>query len=191
MHLWSNGEKGTENVRKDLENELARTPKEVTLIIGGDFNSHVGRQSQRDGVFGKYGLSTRTGEAGSSLLDWCEENNLQHVNTFYRLVKKMMVMQDITLSDHKPVSITISRGKKEKRHRVERRPAPINWEKLKQTENPGMSAGRLGQHCPSIDASGEGSLWAPEKTSSQPVDDRSRRRTGRTPLLHFGPGATP
>ena len=36
----------------------------------------------------------------------------------HRLVKKMMVMQDMTLSDHKPVSITISRGKREKRHRV-------------------------------------------------------------------------
>ena len=125
-----------------MENELARTPKEVTLIIGGDFNSYVGRQSQRDGVCGKYGLSTRTGEAGSSLLDWCEENNLQRVNTFYhmrkkgtwfnqmhkkwyeldgflmkpmqrhRLVKKMMVMQDMTHSDHKPVWITISRGKR-------------------------------------------------------------------------------
>ena len=134
QHLWSNGVKGIEKVRKDLENEIARTPKGVTLIIGGDFNSHVGRQSQRDGVCGKYGLSTRTGEAGSSLLDWCEENSIQHVNTFYhmpkrgtwfnqmhkkwyeldgflmkpmqrhRLVKKLMVMQDMTRSDHKPVS---------------------------------------------------------------------------------------
>lgn len=161
--LWSNGEEGIEKFRRDLENELARTPKDVTLIIGGDFNSHVGRLSQRDGVSGKYGLSTRTGEAGTSLLEWCEENNLQHVNSYYhmrsrgtwfnqmhrrwyeldgfvmrpeqrhRLVKKIRVVQEMTLSDHKPVAMTISREKK-RRHRVEKRQPAINWEKLKQEE---------------------------------------------------------
>ena len=51
--------------------------------------------------------------------------------------------------------------------------------------------GRLGRHRPVADASGKGKLWAPGETSSQPLDDWSRRRTERTPQLHFGLGATP
>ncbi|XP_063722275.1 uncharacterized protein LOC134848689 [Symsagittifera roscoffensis] len=81
--LWSKGPEEIEKFRKDLENELARTPKESVPILGGDWNAQVGRGSQRQGISGKYGLKTETNEAGESLLDWCEEHQLQHVNSYF------------------------------------------------------------------------------------------------------------
>ena len=77
LELWYK----LEDFRRDFENEIARTPEESTLVIGGHFNSHVGRNSERPGVSGMYGLSTNRTEA-EDLVNWCETLNLQLVNTF-------------------------------------------------------------------------------------------------------------
>ena len=82
--LWSKGPEEIKKFRKDLENELARTPKESVPILGGDWNAQqVGRGSQRQGISGKYGLKTETNEAGENLLDWFKEHQLQHVNSYF------------------------------------------------------------------------------------------------------------
>ena len=74
--LWSKGSEEIEKFRKDLENALARTPKESVPLLGGDWNAQVGTGSQRQGISGKYGLKTETNEAGENLLDWCKEHQL-------------------------------------------------------------------------------------------------------------------
>ena len=86
--LWSYGLSKLEDFRRDFENEIARTPEESTLVIGGDFNSHMGRNSERPGVSGMYGISTNTMEAGEDLVNWCETLNLQLLNTFYPIKKR-------------------------------------------------------------------------------------------------------
>ena len=45
--LGSKGPEEIEKFKKDLENELARTPKESVPILGGDWDAQVGRGSQR------------------------------------------------------------------------------------------------------------------------------------------------
>ena len=140
--LWSKGPEEIEKFKKDLENELARTPKESVPILGGDWNAQVGRGSQRQGISGKYGLKTESNEAGESLLDWCKEHQLQHVNSYFtirsrgtwfnqmdrrwyelddflmracdrhQMVRRVATAQDMALSDHKPVWIDIWREQK-------------------------------------------------------------------------------
>jgi hypothetical protein len=65
-----------------MEQQLAFSPNKEVLIIGGDFNAQIGRGSNREGVCGKFGLTTSTNEAGEELLDWCEENGLAYANSF-------------------------------------------------------------------------------------------------------------
>ena len=152
--LWSKGPDEIKNFRKDLENELTRTPKESVPILGGDCNAQVGRRSQRQGINGKYGLKTETNEAGKSLLDWSEEHQLQHVNSYFpicsrgtwfnqihrrwyeldgflmrasdrhQMVRRVATAQDMALSDHKPVWIDIWRKQKKRRPRIEKRRTP-------------------------------------------------------------------
>ena len=137
-----------------MENELARTPKESVPILGGDWNAQVGRGSQRQGISGKYGLKTETIEAGESLLDWCEEHQLQHVNSYFsirsrgtwfnqmhrpwyeldgflirasdrhQMVRRVATAHDMALSDHKPVWIDIWRKQKKQRPRIENKRTP-------------------------------------------------------------------
>ena len=151
--LWSKGPEEIEKFRKDLENKLARTPKESVPILGGDWNAQVGRGSQRQGIRGKYGLKTETKEAGESLLDWCEEHQLQHANSYFpirsrgtwfnqmhrrwyeldgflmrasdrhQMVRRVATAQDMALSDHKPVWIDIWREQKKRRPRIEKNTA--------------------------------------------------------------------
>ena len=152
--LWSKRPEEIEKFRKDLVNELARTPKESVPILGGDWNAQVGRGSQRPGISGKYGLKTDTNEAGESLLDWCEEHQLQHVNSYFpirsrgtwfnqmhrrwyeldgflmrasdrhQMVRRVATAQDMALSDHKPVWIDIWREQKKRRPRIEKKRTP-------------------------------------------------------------------
>ena len=140
--LWSKGPEENEKFRKDLENELARTPKESAPILRGDWNAQVGRGSQRQGIIGKYGLKTETNEAGESLLDWCEGHQLQHVKSYFpirsrgtwfnqmhrrwyeldgflmrasdrhQMVHRVATAHEMALSNHKSVWIDIWREQK-------------------------------------------------------------------------------
>ena len=162
--LWSNGAVGIEKFRKDLENEVARTPKDTVLNIGGDFNAHVGAGSARRKVSRKFGLRTPTDEAGEDLLKWCRSNELQDITSFHQLrhggiwcnpatkhwyeldgflmrteqrhehVRRIRIVQDMALSDHKPVALTLKEDHRKKSTHTRRQPAII-WEKLRNEED--------------------------------------------------------
>ena len=159
--LWDNGALGIDTYRKELEDELARTPKAKTLVIGGDHNAQVGRHSQRAGTSGIFGLTTRTNEAGNDLLDWCETNGLSHVNSFsahrnrgtwfskihrtwyeldgflmpkdqrHKAAKRVTVVNENSLSDHRPVTLTLRVNRKKWRGRETNRNPNIKWEALR------------------------------------------------------------
>ena len=156
----THGEAAIEKYRNDVEDLMSRTPKGNLLIIGGDHNSQIGKQSARTGVAGKWGLGTYTNRQGHDLLNWCEENHLAWVNSFskhpqrgtwwHRTQKKwyeldgfimrqeqrhrhlvsMRVMNEMSLSDHKPVIIRVKT--KMKKWRASVKPMPnIKWETLR------------------------------------------------------------
>ena len=156
--LWSNGVEGIEEYRHCLENEVARTPKTKVLIIGGDHNAHIGRERACE-TNGRYGLTTPTTEAGGDLLDWCVAHDRQWINSFsnlrkrgtwfnqshrrwyeldgfimrrgerHRHAKRIQITEELTLSDHKPVSLHLKIPKRSRPTRVARKPA-INCEKF-------------------------------------------------------------
>ena len=130
------------------------------VIIGGDFNAHVGGNDGRKGVCGKFGLRA-SNRQGTKLLDWCEANGLSHVNTFFnhrrrgtwfsnlhkrwyeldgflmknqerqRYVKKVCTIGEACLSDHKPKRMRIELGARKWREVNQARRVPrIEWEKL-------------------------------------------------------------
>ena len=49
------------------------------------------------------------------------------------MVRKMEVIEELTLSDHKPVLLHITFPKKQRRNRVKPKPT-INWEKLRRNQ---------------------------------------------------------
>ena len=81
--LWIIGPEGNEDYRYDLENKINRTPKSINLIIGGDHNSHIGRDHGYQETSGRHGLRTPTTEQGADFLNWCATNGLQWVNMRY------------------------------------------------------------------------------------------------------------
>lgn len=54
-----------------------------TLIIMGDFNSQVGKKQSNETVVGNYGYGARN-ERGQKLVDFCNENGLLIMNTFFK-----------------------------------------------------------------------------------------------------------
>ena len=66
------------------EEELGRVPVNDGLIVGGDFNGHVGRDISRyKNVLGLYGFGERNPE-GETLFDLCENHSLGILNSFLR-----------------------------------------------------------------------------------------------------------
>ena len=160
--LGSNGEERIEDFRRELENHLAKTKKKEMLIIGGDFNAQIGRDSRDGEVCGPFGLRKATNEAGRDLLDWCGSEYLVYANSFcghrkrgtwfnrphrrwygldgfllrrdqrHSMVKKMRTIHDMAISDHNPKEMTIRR----RRIRLipKTKKPPMGWEKL-QEEN--------------------------------------------------------
>ena len=153
-----------DEVKEDLKEHSKWATKEEILVIGGDFNSHIGGGEERPRVCGKFGLR-ESNQQGSKLLDFCEENGLAHVNSYYnhkrrgswfhpRLrrwyeldgflmknyqrqghVKKVCTIGEASISDHKPKLITIRRVKERGVRQIrEKRIPQINWEKLRLPE---------------------------------------------------------
>ena len=150
----------TDTLRHDIEDQLARSPRDEILVIGGDLNAQIGRNQERDLTAGKFGLP-RTNQAGIDFLNWCESNQLAYVNSFIRhgnrgtwfhvplrrwfeldgfavknhqrhaIVRGMSTVQDRTLSDHNPKIMTINTKLRNYRHgNIPRRRPQIYWEKL-------------------------------------------------------------
>ena len=81
--LWSIERGGVERYREEIEEELAGSSREEILIIGGDHNAQIGRGEEMEGVKGKYSLHIPTNEAGHHLLEWCQDQGLSYVNSFF------------------------------------------------------------------------------------------------------------
>ena len=148
--LWSNGREGVERYREEIEEELAGRSREEVLIIGGDHNAQIGRGEEMEGVKGKYGLHTPTNEAGHHLLEWCQEQGLSYVNSFFshrkrgtwynmahrrwyeldgflmrnaqrhQYARRIQALEETGMSDHRTVKLTI-RSKVRRRRRSQKR----------------------------------------------------------------------
>ena len=71
-----------EQAKAEVKELAGKARREDVLVIGGDFNAHVGGGEDRRGVCGKFGLR-ESNEQGRVLLDWCQENDLTHINSFF------------------------------------------------------------------------------------------------------------
>ena len=66
------------------EDEIGRVPNNDGLIIGGDMNAHVGRDTGGyEDVLGLYGYGERNAE-GTNLLDICKNQRLRILNTYFK-----------------------------------------------------------------------------------------------------------
>ena len=63
---------------------VAAVPEDEMLLLGGDFNGHVGEQSDGfEGIHGGHGYGDRNSD-GIRILDFCVANQLAVLNTFYK-----------------------------------------------------------------------------------------------------------
>ena len=95
------------------EEEFGRVPVNDGLIVGGDFNAHVGRDiSGYEDVLGLYGFGERNPE-GENLLDLCKNHSLRVLNSFYKKEREKLITYksgeaetqiDLLLMRHKPGS---------------------------------------------------------------------------------------
>ena len=77
-----------EQFYEDLQDHLELTPQKDVLSIIGDWNAKVGGQ-ETPGVTGKFGRGMRN-EAVQRLIEFCQENALVIVNTFFQQHKKRL-----------------------------------------------------------------------------------------------------
>ena len=80
-HSGHNAEE-IEEYRGEIEEQIERSGPEEVLVVGGNHNAHVGGGEERETVRGRHGIG-RTIEAGEELTNWCEENNMCIVGSFY------------------------------------------------------------------------------------------------------------
>ena len=85
----SNAEEAeVERFYEDLQDHLELTPKKDVLFIIGDWNAKEESQ-ETPGVTGKFGLGMQN-EAGQKLMEFCQENALVIVNTFFQQHKRRL-----------------------------------------------------------------------------------------------------
>ena len=85
---------------EDLQDLLELTPKRDVLFIIGDWNAKEGSQ-ETPGITGKFGLGAQN-EAGQRLIEFCQENALLTVNTFFQQYEKTLHMDITRWSTPKP-----------------------------------------------------------------------------------------
>ena len=74
-----------------LSDLMLRVKDKEWVIVGGDFNGHVGEGSgDFRGMHGGYGVGRRNAE-GVRLLEFCEEHELSVVNTFFRKAERHQI----------------------------------------------------------------------------------------------------
>ena len=97
----SNAEEAeVEQFYKDLQDLVELTPKKDVLFIIGDWNAKEGSQ-ETPGITGKFGLGAQN-EAGQRLIEFCQENALLTVNTFFQQHEKTLHMDITRWSTPKP-----------------------------------------------------------------------------------------
>ncbi len=83
MPVWKgNNEEEIEQAKDDLKGHIDWLNKDEVLLIGGDFNAHIGLNEDRAGTCGRFGLR-QTNRQGLELLEFCKENNLCYVNSYF------------------------------------------------------------------------------------------------------------
>ena len=83
----SNAEEAeVERFYEDLQDLLELTPKKDVLFIIGDWNAKVGSQ-ETPRITGKFGFGIQN-EAGQRLIEFCQENTLVRVRTFFQQQKR-------------------------------------------------------------------------------------------------------
>ena len=75
-------------IYEDLQDLLELTLQKDVLFITGDCNAKVGSQ-ETPGVTGKFGLGVQN-ESRQRLIEFCQENALVIVNTFYQQEKRRL-----------------------------------------------------------------------------------------------------
>ena len=164
LPVWiGNNEEEIENAKETLSEHVGWAKKEEIQILGGDFNAHIGSDNEIPGICGKYGLRT-SNVKGQQLAQWCEENNLAYVNSFYnhkkrgtwfnrmngrwyeldgfmmdknkrhRHVRKLNTVGEMTISDHKPKKIVVEIKKWHWDTEKRKRIPKIRWERLREPE---------------------------------------------------------
>ena len=92
IHVYastSNAEEAeVERFYEDLQDLLELTPKKDVHFIIRDWNAKVGSQ-ETPGVIGKFGFGMQN-EAGKRLIEFCQENALVIVNTFFQQHKRRL-----------------------------------------------------------------------------------------------------
>ena len=84
----NNEEAEVEWFYEDLQDLLELTPQKDVLFIIGDWNAKVGSQ-KTPGVTGKFGFEVPN-EAGQRLIEFCQENALVIVKTFFQQHRKRL-----------------------------------------------------------------------------------------------------
>ena len=162
--VWEgNNDAEIEIVMDNIKESVVAARWEEKVIVGGDYNSHVGSNEERPGVCGEFGIR-ESNEQGRKLLEWCENNGLVQVNSFYnhrrrgtwchprngnwyeldgflmrnnqrhKFVRKVSTVGEVTLSDHKP-KLMIFRLESRLRARVRTKRIPrIKFEQLRLPE---------------------------------------------------------
>ncbi|KAG2463054.1 CFDP2 protein, partial [Polypterus senegalus] len=76
------GEK--ENFWSELNEVMSSVPKEQKVVIGADFNGHVGEGNSGDEeVMGRYGVKERN-EGGQRIVDFAKRMDMAVVNTYFK-----------------------------------------------------------------------------------------------------------
>ena len=83
--VWGHWPEEMQEYRNQLEEIVHRSKREDMLIIGGDFNSNVGKRNNRSRDLpscGIYGLG-KMNDAGEDLIEWTYQNSLCYINSFF------------------------------------------------------------------------------------------------------------
>ena len=83
--LWNSDKVEFAEYREELNGLILKCKQQTKLIFGGDLNSSVGNDTKRekDEVAGPFGLGP-TNSAGEDLINWCHEQCLSFVNSFFK-----------------------------------------------------------------------------------------------------------
>ena len=133
--ISTHGQEAIEDYRADVEDLVAKSPRDTIPVIGGDHNSQISRIATHQE---RYGLDTPTNEQGMDIIQWCSEQKLECVNGFsvhnnrgtwfhrkprrsfeidgflmradqrHKHMRRMQTITEMSYSDHKPLILRIS-----------------------------------------------------------------------------------
>jgi hypothetical protein len=157
-----NNDEVIEATKEELKLLAKQASKDDVLIIGGDYNAHIGGGEGRAGVCGGFGLR-ESNDQDRLLLEWLEVM-LTYVNSFFqhkrrgtwysiplrrwyeidgfimrngqrhKYVRKVSTVGEASISDHKPKLMKIELKEKLQKRKNQKIKPRIKHEKLKDPE---------------------------------------------------------